>query len=77
MICAKLLFTNNYGEKFWFVSFGEPWPNKPECRMVNKTSPRKNEGRCFGSAEEAAQAIVVMNNPAGWTIVVDEEEKQS
>lgn len=72
MICAKLKYINNYNETFWFVELGEPWPNRPELRLIKTTSPQESDAKCFESAEEAAAVLVACDNPVNWTIVVTE-----
>ncbi len=75
MICVKLKYTNPWNETFWFVSLGDPWPNRPGIFMVKRTTTKKERGKCFESAEAAAAMLLMINNPAEWSIVVEDPDE--
>lgn len=75
MICAKLLYTNNLGEKFYFRRLGEPWPGKPGLFLCGRTTAVKARAKCFPSAEEAGETLLKINNPPGWSIVVEDDDE--
>ena len=70
--CAKLRFTNNLGEKFYFVAMGDNWPNNPERFLVRKTTNKPEKARCFPTAKEAADTLILIGNGVGWDIIVEE-----
>jgi hypothetical protein len=75
MICAKLKFTNNLNESFYFRRLGDPWPGRPGLFLCGRTTPVKGRAKCFASAEEAGETLLLINNPPGWSIVVEDDEE--
>lgn len=62
----RLRFTNNLNESFWFVSLGRPWPHRPDCRLIEKTAPRREDGTVFDTLAEALAVLVTAGDPPYW-----------
>lgn len=64
-----LLFTNPYGERFYFQNLGLLWPNDPTKRLIERTTRNREEATEFATAEDAQAVLVKAGQPRGWEIV--------
>lgn len=64
----RLRFRSPYGTTHYFTNFGQQWPNRPECRLIERTSTDPEEARQFPSEEEANAALVTAGRPSSWTV---------
>ena len=68
-----LQHTNRHNERFFFVALGEPWPHRPEFRMIKETTPDPKKARVFDTAPEALAILLAAGEPdkAGhqWEVV--------
>lgn len=62
----RLKFTNRYGETYYLVSLGDPWPHKPERRLIAHTTPKPEEAAVFDTLPEALEVLVTAGDPADW-----------
>lgn len=77
MTCCKLKYTNPYKEEFYFVALGDPWPRNPELRLVRKSTKFIKLAKCFDTAKDAAEILVLIGNPIGWEILVEDPDATS
>lgn len=73
MITAiRLAYVNQYKEKFYFVSLGDPWPNNPNLFLVRRTTKHKAKATIFKNAEEAAAMMKLFDAAPGWAIDIED-----
>ncbi len=62
----RLRFTNRYNESFWFVSLGQPWPHRPACRLIERTTRRSEDAAVFDLLVDALAVLVTAGDPPDW-----------
>lgn len=60
--------TNKYGEHNYLVAHGEPWPHKPQLRLIRSTTQDRAKARRFDTHEECIAALKLSDDPPGWEI---------
>lgn len=61
-----LRYTNPYGEKFYFVSLGEPWPERPGLYPIAATTTHMDRAFQFNCLKDALDVWVKSNRVPGW-----------
>ena len=64
-----LMFTNPYGERFYFQNLGMQWPHDPSKRMIERTTRDREQATQFADEESANAIIVAAGSPRGWEVV--------
>ena len=64
-----LMHTNQYGERFYFQNLGAMWPHNPSRRLIERTTPIRDEARQFDSEEQANETLCTAGNPSNWEIL--------
>lgn len=59
-------YTNSYGEKFYFVSLGEEWKERPGFFPVSATTPHMDRACKFECLKDALEVWVKSNRVPGW-----------
>lgn len=62
----RLVHTNAYKERHYFVSLGREWPHNPAFRLIERTSPRVEDAVLFDTIVEALAVITAAGDPQGW-----------
>lgn len=57
---------------FYFVSLGDPWPSRPDLRLIAATTRDKTKARSFASIAEASETLALCGEPEGWELEVVE-----
>ncbi len=63
----RLRFNNKHHETFYFVKLGAIWPHRPECRLIERTTPDKDSAATFDLLVDALAVLVTAGDPSGWT----------
>lgn len=62
-------FNKSEPRTYYFQRLGLQWPRDPSKRLIDATTPNKEEARQFNTAEEAREVLVVAGNPRNWELV--------
>lgn len=60
--------TNKPVEHWYFVSHGDPWPHRPDLRLIGTTTQDRRNARRFDAHEDAMAALKRSGDPSGWEI---------
>lgn len=53
---------------YFLVRTGDQWPNAPQFRLIDATSPRAADAKLFDTEESARECWSECGKPAQWTV---------
>jgi len=53
---------------YWLVRLGDQWPRDPMKRLIDATSPRREDAKEFATEEDANSCLVTAGSPRGWIV---------
>lgn len=66
----RLRFTNHQDDLVtYFQSFGDPWPHRPDLRLIKKVTTIETKGKIFDTYTNAVEALSLAGDPVGWEII--------
>ena len=63
---------NQWGERHFFIRLGNPWPHRPELRLIERTTSDRAQATVFDTLTAALEVLVTAGDPPGWIAMTED-----